>query len=258
MPSSTITIDLSQRNVGARHAVPAIPKPASSALWILSALFLLSSVASLSAQDNVLTTEEKASGWILLFDGKSLDDWMTPDGSPSQRPIEQASINAYKSGGYMLVHKKQWSNFILKADFKIAPGCNSGIFVRTTPLTKKKGASLGHNGVEFQIMDSDGAGYHDTGAIYDLVRPKKKAMRPVGEWNHVEIYCHRYNISAKLNGIEVSTIALDQFDKPFLRPDDTRHKFAFAWKDHPWTGYIGLQDHGADVWFKNIKIKPLR
>lgn len=210
------------------------------------------------AQDNVLTAEEKASGWILLFDGKSLDDWMNPDGSPSQRPIEQDSINAYKTGGYMLVHKQQWSNFILKADFKIAPGCNSGIFLRTTPLTKKMGASLGHNGVEFQIMDSDGAGYHDTGAIYDLVRPKQQAMRPVGEWNHVEISCHRYTISAKLNGIEVSSISLDQFDKPFLRPDGTRHKFAFAWKDHPLEGYIGLQDHGADVWFKNIKIKPLR
>ena len=219
---------------------------------------LLISSTTIWAQDNVLTVREKEAGWVLLFDGKSLDDWMNPDGSPSLRSIEQASINAYKSGGYMLVHKKQWSNFILKADFKIAAGCNSGIFLRTTPLTKKNGKSLGHNGIEFQIMDSDGAGYHDTGAIYDLVRPRQKAMRPVGEWNHVEISCHRYSVSAKLNGIEVSSIALDQFDKPFVRPDGTRHKCAFAWKDHPGEGYIGLQDHGADVWFKNIKIKPLR
>jgi len=223
----------------------------------LAAALLISST-TIWAQDNVLTVREKEAGWVLLFDGKSLDDWMNPDGSPSLRSIEQASINAYKSGGYMLVHKKQWSNFILKADFKIAAGCNSGIFLRTTPLTKKNGKSLGHNGIEFQIMDSDGAGYHDTGAIYDLVRPRQKAMRPVGEWNHVEISCHRYSVSAKLNGIEVSSIALDQFDKPFVRPDGTRHKFAFAWKDHPGEGYIGLQDHGADVWFKNIKIKPLR
>ena len=50
---------------------------------------------------------------------------------------------------------------------------------------------------------------------------------------------------------------LDRFDKLFLRPDDTKHKFSSAWKEHPRVGYIGLQDHGADIWFKNIKLKPL-
>jgi hypothetical protein len=210
------------------------------------------------AADNELTTEERASGWLLLFDGKSLDGWMNPDGSPSERPVEQASINPHKAGGYMLVHKREWSNFTLRADFKIAPGCNSGIFIRTTPLTPPPGKSLGHNGIEFQIMDSDGLGYHDSGAFYDLAKPKQQAMRPVGEWNHLELRVHGYSVMAILNGVEVSGLALQHFDKPFLRPDGTSHKFAAAWKDHPWGGYIGLQDHGKDVWFKNIKIKEHR
>jgi hypothetical protein len=51
---------------------------------------------------------------------------------------------------------------------------------------------------------------------------------------------------------------LDEFSKPYLRPDGTRHKFDIAYKDHPRKGYIGLQDHGAPCWYKNIKIKPLK
>ena len=209
------------------------------------------------AADNVLSRQEEADGWTLLFDGRSLDEWMNPDGSPSRRPIEQGSINAYKAGGYMLLHKKQWENFILKADYKMAPGCNSGIFVRTTPLTPQPGKTLGHNGIEFQIHDSAGAGYHDTGAIYDLVKPTRQMQRPVGEWNHVVMTVDCNIVAVELNEVEVARLDLDQFDKPFLRPDGTKHKFSSAWKDHPRVGYIGLQDHGADIWFKNIKLKPL-
>jgi hypothetical protein len=51
---------------------------------------------------------------------------------------------------------------------------------------------------------------------------------------------------------------VDQWTKPNLRPDGTQHKFDIAYKDHPRSGYIGLQDHGAPCWFKNIKIKPLK
>ena len=50
---------------------------------------------------------------------------------------------------------------------------------------------------------------------------------------------------------------LNQFDRPNLRPDGSQHKFDLAFKDHPRKGYIGLQDHGSDCWFKNIKLKPL-
>lgn len=206
---------------------------------------------------NQLTGAEKREGWILLFDGASLDGWMNPDGSPSRRPAEDGSINPYKSGGYFLVTKPQWENFILKADFKISKGCNSGIFVRTTPLTAYPGKSLGHNGIEFQIYDSTGTGYHDTGAIYDLVKPRSQAMRPVGEWNHVVITADRNIIAVRLNGVEVSRMDLDEFAEPYLRPDGTRSKFSWAWKDRPRKGHIALQDHGGDVWFRNIKLKVL-
>ena len=103
------------------------------ALWIGAA----------RAADNELTAQEKADGWILLFDGSSLNGWMTSSGKPSRTPVEDGSINPHKCGGYMMVHQKQWGDFVLSCDFKISKGCNSGIFVRTATLTPRPGKDVG-------------------------------------------------------------------------------------------------------------------
>ena len=60
-----------------------------------------------------------------------------------------------------------------------------------------------------------------------------------------------------LNGEAVSQIDLDEFREPNKRPDGSPHKFDVAFKDHPRKGYIGLQDHGSDCWFRDIKLKRL-
>ena len=115
------------------------------------------------AGENELTAQEKADGWLLLFDGKSLDGWMTSNGKPSNTPVEDGCINPHKCGGYMMVHKEMWQNYILSMDFKISKGCNSGIFIRTFSLTPRMGKDVGFNGMEIAIDDTKGAGYHDTG-----------------------------------------------------------------------------------------------
>ncbi|HVK09995.1 MAG TPA: DUF1080 domain-containing protein [Gemmataceae bacterium] len=215
-------------------------------------------VAPAGAADNELTPKEKADGWLLLFDGKTLDGWMTSSGQPSRTPVEDGAINPHKCGGYMMVHKQPRENYVLALDFKIGKKCNSGIFVRTATLTPRPGKDVGFNGLEVAIDDTSGAGYHDTGAIYDLVKPTKNAMRPAGEWNHIVITSDRNRIAVELNGEAVTTMDADQFDQPNRRPDGTAHKFDVAYKDHPRAGYIGLQDHGSPCWFKNIKLKPLK
>lgn len=219
-------------------------------------LLLLSGLATAKA-DNELRATEKAEGWILLFDGKSLDGWMTSSQKPSQRPLEHGAINPHRCGGYMMIHEKPWSDFILSLDFKIAPKCNSGVFVRTFPLTPRPGKDVGFNGIEIAVDDAQGAGYHDTGAIYDLARPTKNAMRPAGEWNHMQITCDGPRITVELNGEQVNRVDLAQFTAPNKRPDGTDHKFDVAYSTHPGSGYIGLQDHGGECWYKNIKLKPL-
>src|SRR3954447_24518550 len=224
---------------------------------ILVCCLLLAGTAA-SAADNELTAKEKADGWLLLFDGKSLEGWMTSSGQPSKTPVEDGSIKPHRCGGYMMVHKKKWGDYVLSLDFKISKGCNSGIFIRTGSLTPRKGKDVGFNGLEVAIDDTRGAGYHDTGAIYDLVKPSKQAMKPVGQWNHIVITSDRNVIEVELNGEKVTRMDADEWTKPFERPDGSRHKFDIAYKDHPRKGYIGLQDHGSPCWFKNIKLKPLK
>jgi hypothetical protein len=182
---------------------------------------------------------------------------MTSDWQLSKRPVENASINPHNAGSYMMVYEQEWENFMLALDFKISTHCNSGIFVRTAPLRAYPGWDVGYNGIEVQILDSTGAGYYDTGAIYDLSKPIRNAMKPVGEWNHMDITCNRNLIDVVLNNEHVNHVDLDQFTQPYLRPDGTKHKFGFAYKYHARSGYIGLQDHGADCWFKNIRLRPL-
>jgi hypothetical protein len=157
-----------------------------------------------------------------------------------------------------MVHKKQWSDFVLSLDFKIAKDCNSGVFVRTSSLVPRPGKDVGFNGIEVQILDSTTAGFHDTGALYDLVKPTRNTMKPVGEWNHMVITCNKNLISVELNGEKVNHMDLDEWTELNKRPDGTAHKFDIAYKDHPRKGYIGLQDHGKDCWFKNIKLLPLK
>jgi hypothetical protein len=212
----------------------------------------------LLGQDNQLSEQEKKDGWLLLFDGETLHGWMTSSQKPSKRLVEDHCINPHRCGGYMMIHEKEWSDFILSVDFKISKGCNSGVFVRTFPLTPRLGKDVGFNGIEIQILDSPTAGYHDTGAFYDLVKPNRNAMKPVGEWNRMVITCNKNLIDVELNGEKVNHIDLDQWTTPNQRPDGTPHKFDFALKNHPRHGYIGLQDHGRDCWFKNIKALPLR
>ena len=221
-----------------------------------SGVFVLAEPAV--ASDNALTESERRAGWLLLFDGKTLNGWMNSDRSVPRTPVDNGALNPHKAGHYMLVHTQQWENFVLSLDFKISQGCNSGIFVRTGSLTPRPGKDVGFNGIEIAIDDTTGAGYHDTGALYDLVKPTKNAMKPIGEWNHTEIACIGNRIEVVLNGEAVTRADLDQFTEPNKRPDGTAHKFDVAYKDHPRRGYIGLQDHGSPCWFENIKLRPAR
>ena len=140
----------------------------------------------------------------------------------------------------MLIHRQTWSDFVLALDFKISRGCNSGVFVRTYPLTPRPGKDVGFNGIEVAIDDTKTAGFHDTGAIYDLVKPSKNVMKPVGQWNHLVITCDGPKLSVELNGEMVTRMDLDRWNTPSRRPDGSEHKFDIAYKDHPRFGYIGL------------------
>jgi hypothetical protein len=209
------------------------------------------------ADDNELTPEDKAAGWTLLFDGKTLDGWLRSDGKQPTRGLEDGAINPHGCGAYMLVYDKEFTNFELQLDFKVTMNCNSGIFVRTYPLKPRVGKDVGFNGIEVAIDDGIKEGYHATGAIYDLSPVLVDATKPTGKWNHIDVTCNKGQITVVLNGQQVNSVDLDKFTEPNKRPNGTAHKFDVVYQKHPRHGYIGLQDHGSPCWFKNIKLRPL-
>jgi hypothetical protein len=221
------------------------------------AALLITTGFTVNAADNTLTDQEKQAGWQLLFDGTTTTGWMTIKEEPlPDSHVQEGSLNPHPCN-YMLVYAKPLDDFELALDFKLSPKCNSGIFIRTWPLTPRPGKDVGFNGIEIAIDDTREAGYHDTGAIYDLVKPLKNAIKPAGEWNHIVITCHDNLIEVELNGERVTRMDLDEWTEKNKRPDGSDHKFDVAYKDHPRRGYIGLQDHGADCWYRSIKLRRL-
>ncbi len=235
----------------------ALKFPAAWVVWATCGCWLMTATLPARAADNQLTETERLDGWVLLFDGRTTNGWLNSDGTAPRVPVMDGALNPHKAGHYMLIHTQRWSDFILSLDFKITNGCNSGVFVRTTSLNPRPDRDIGYNGIEIAIDDTKGAGYHDTGAIYNLVKPARNAMKPAGQWNHLRIACLTNRIEVVLNGDPVTRADLDLFTEPNKRPDGTAHKFDEAFKDHLQDGYIGLQDHGSPCWFKNIKLKPL-
>ena len=218
---------------------------------------LLTIGQSAIAGDNVLSEQEHQNGWRLLFDGQSTRGWMSSKGKPlDNKHVQDGSLNPHPCD-YMLVQENVWENYQLSLDFKISKGCNSGVFVRTFPLLPRPGKDVGFNGLEIAIDDTTTAGFHDTGAIYDLVKPTRNAMKPVGEWNRFVITSNQNLLVVELNGEEVNRIDFDEWTAANKRPDGTDHKFDVVYKQHPRRGYFGLQDHGGNCLFKNIKILPL-
>ena len=177
--------------------------------------------------------KEREQGWILLFDGETTNGWMTPKKQPLPLShVQDGSLNPHPCD-YMLVHEKEWSDFVLSLEVKISPGCNSGVFFRTSPLTASPGKDVGFNGIELAVDDTETAGFHDTGAIYDLVKPKKNAMKPAGQWNHIVLTCVDNMISITLNDELVTEMNLDEWTEPGKRPDGSTHKFSeTAYKNH--------------------------
>ncbi|MCS6858905.1 MAG: DUF1080 domain-containing protein [Abditibacteriales bacterium] len=207
------------------------------------------------AADNELTPKERADGWKLLFDGKTLNGWKAT-GNPASWAVEDGAIAWVSRGGGYLYTEEQFDDFVLSIDYKIAPRTNSGIFFRWSDLRDPV-----NTGIEVQVLDSHGKekpSKHDDGAIYDIIAPRKNMSKPAGEWNRVVITCKDNLITVELNGERIGEMDLNQWTEAGKNPDGTRNKFRYAYKDLPRRGHIGLQDHGGRVWFKNIKIKPLK
>jgi 3-keto-disaccharide hydrolase len=161
-----------------------------------------------------------------------------------------------RQGGGDIWTKEQYGNFILDLEFKVDKGTNSGIFIRTG-----NPKDCVQTGLEIQVYDSygrDKPGKHDCGAVYDCLAPSKNPIKEAGQWNHMTITANGPIITIVMNGEPIINMNVDLWTEPHKNPqDDSKNKFNNAIKDFPRVGYIGFQDHGKPVWYRNVTIMPL-
>jgi hypothetical protein len=224
------------------------------------------------SSDNKLSKTEKKEGWILMFNGKNTENWRgfnRPD-APGVWSVSEGTLfcKAMKNEeaepgqkGY-IIYGEQFSNFHLKVDWKISEGGNSGIFY----LGAEEGySSIVNTAPELQVLDNERHpdakqgknGNRLSGALYDLIPAEPQNANPAGEWNSVEVIVKDGLLKHIMNGEEVLSVQLWTEEWKELVAGSKFPKIREDWYDVPREGYIGLQDHGNDVWFKNIKIRKL-
>ena len=217
-----------------------------------------------AAKEAVTATvaEEPASGFVSLFDGKTLDGW---EGSTTHYFVEDGNLicdfgHGRESSGKTPSHlfsTNQYDDFILRLEFKMEAGANSGVFVRAP-----RRENLVNEAMEIQIIDDHFPQFSKfqwsqlwklTGAIHGVVAAKPGHLKPAGEWNSMEILCDRRRVGVALNGVNVVDVDLDEIgDRTFVNLPNTGLKRK--------TGHIGFIGHGSGrrVDYRNIRIKELK
>ncbi|MDH5366523.1 MAG: DUF1080 domain-containing protein [Cyclobacteriaceae bacterium] len=223
--------------------------------------------------NNALTEAEIADGWILMFDGTTSEGWRGygKDHFPAGWEITDGTIKMIGSGrgeagaedGGDIIYNQEFGNFHFKLEWKVSEGGNSGIFYLGQENTEL--GPIWRTAPEMQVLDNEKHpdatmgkdGNRMAGSLYDLIPAKPQNAKAAGEWNQVEIIVYKGTVVHKQNGETVLEYHLwtPEWDElvagskfPGLNPD---------WAKVASKGLIGLQDHGDDVWFRNLKIKNL-
>ena len=219
---------------------------------------------------NTLTDQEKADGWQLLFDGKSLAGWHKYGGQPvgAAWMVKDSSIYLDASskedwqikGGGDIVTDDEYDNFHLKLEWKVDTGANSGVIIYIHEDSTKYRWPW-ETGPEMQVLDNERhpdakITKHRAGDLYDLISVSKETVKPALEWNQVEIKSLNGKLDLYLNGENVvSTTMWDDAWKQLVAGSKFKNMPDFGKYQK---GHLGLQDHGNNVWFRNIKIKKLQ
>lgn len=218
-------------------------------LNIIMAVALSSPLAAAPA-----LAQQAEPGFVSLFDGKTLDGWTLVGKRGEGYGVKDGVIYCAAGGGGKLMTEKQYSNFVLRFEFKMPPeGSNNGLGIRA-PLE----GDAAYQGMELQILDEKAAlagkwgalkdaQYH--GSLYLIGAAKKGAMKPAGEWNVQEVTADGSKVKVVLNGQTILDFDIATVKDPEIL------------KKHPGlkntTGHIGFLGHNDYIEFRNIRIKEL-
>jgi len=201
--------------------------------------------------------------WKTLFDGKSTNDWrgFRRDDFPSKCwVIEGDAIKTVggcdKADQVDIITKNKYQNFELELEWRVAPGANSGVVY----LISEDQDQTWRTGPEMQVLDDD---KHpdgkkpstSAGSLFDLIAPTNKTLRPVGEYNRARVVINKGHVEHWLNGKKILAYELgSQSLKDLIAASKFKTFTRFALNSE---GYIALQYHGDDVWFRKVRIRAL-
>ena len=232
------------------------------------AIFMLVLFSCNPQDQNKLAQEDKSDDFVQLFDGESTDGWrgFQKDHAPTKWLVEEGTLHfnprAEGDGGDIMIDKK-FSDFHLKLEWKIDTAGNSGILYLGSE--DKIYREFYMTAPEMQVLDNAAHpdaklgtnGNRMAGSLYDLIPARPQNFKGAGEWNSIELIVNDKHVKHIQNGEVVveyeygtqmweALVARSKFQE--LNPD---------WANLQEEGYIGLQDHGDNVWYRNIKIKEL-
>ena len=235
---------------------------------VIAPLLAMLCVAGSVAQEkngaaNALTAAEKKDGWTLLFDGAKLDGWRAykkTDAAGTRWKVEDGTLalpaeTAPGTRAGDIISKDTFEQFDLSWDWKVASGGNSGLKYF---ILEDRDSAIGH---EYQLIDDARHAdakigpHRQTAAFYDVLPAADRPMKPAGEWNTSRVVVRGQTVEHWLNGKKVLQYELNS---PALNAAIEKSKFKgierFGKRQN---GHILLQDHGDQVWFRNIKIRRL-
>lgn len=208
-----------------------------------------------------LSEEEQKAGWKLLFDGLSTKGWrgLGRKEFPAQgwEAMDGCLHHKAKGGGGDITPNDPYENFELYIEWKVAPGANSGIKYRVAESPGQTSAF----GCEYQVLDDEHSaegkkGKVSAGSLYDVFAPNdKKKLNPTGEWNQTRIIVQGEHGEHWLNGEKILEF---EFNGGAWKAAIAQSKFKnSATYGQTKKGQLALQDHGDEVWYRNIKIREL-
>ena len=216
-------------------------------------------------EPNTLSDEEKNAGWRLLFDGRTTAGWRgyRSKTMPASWKVEKGSLLSRPQEGESrgdIITVEQFDNFELVLEWKMTKGNNSGVIYRAT----EEHANVWESGPEVQILDN--AGHLDglnrlasAGACYAVFAPARDLTRPLGQWNQTRIVARGKHVEHWLNGEKLLEYDIDS--KRWQAHVKTSKFFQTAYGRGNWgrapKGYIGLQDYGGAIEFRNIKLRTI-
>lgn len=184
-----------------------------------------------------------------LFDGKTLDGWTHV--GPGNIVVENGLLKTEGGMGLLWYNRQKVGNATIRVVFKtVSEHGNSGVYIRMPEPPPDPWYGV-HNGYEVQI-DSGGDDWHCTGAIYSLSKVTRRAQKPTGEWNTMDVVIEGQTTIVYLNGEKVNEFRGDQPVPP------RKQWFEPVRGPRPDSGYFGLQNHdaGSTVYFKEVSLRP--